>query len=45
MAQMLRGGTILEVTAIDQAKLAEDAEACAISEFRSSAGVAISARP
>ncbi|GMN37235.1 hypothetical protein TIFTF001_006657 [Ficus carica] len=30
MAQMLRGGAILEVTAVEQAKLAEDAGACAI---------------
>ncbi|GMN22175.1 hypothetical protein TIFTF001_045616 [Ficus carica] len=42
---MLRGGTILDVTAVDQAKLAEDPGACAISELRSSAGVAISERP
>ncbi|GMN28510.1 hypothetical protein TIFTF001_002079 [Ficus carica] len=45
MTQMLRDGAILEVTAVDQAKLVEDAGACAISELRSSAGVAISARP
>ncbi|EXB74497.1 putative pyridoxal biosynthesis protein [Morus notabilis] len=30
MAQMLRGGAILEVTNVDQAKLAEEAGACAI---------------
>ncbi|GMN23375.1 hypothetical protein TIFTF001_000100 [Ficus carica] len=45
MTQMLRGGAILEVTAVDRAKLAEDVGACTISELRSSAGVAISARP
>ncbi|GMN44054.1 hypothetical protein TIFTF001_013251 [Ficus carica] len=45
MTQMLRGGAILEVTVVDQAKLVEDVGACVISELRSSASVAISARP
>ena len=43
--QMLRSSAILEVTTVDQAKLAEDTRACVISELRLSTGVAISARP
>ena len=49
LAEMLKGGVIMDVTNADQAKIAEDAGACAVmalervpSDIRKEGGVAVS---
>src|SRR6187549_2977514 len=52
LAQMLKGGVIMDVTTADQAKIAEDAGACAVmalervpADIRAQGGVARMANP
>ena len=52
LAQMLKGGVIMDVVTADQARIAEDAGACAVmalervpAEIRAAGGVAAHGRP
>ena len=38
LAQMLKGGVIMDVVSADQAKIAEDAGACAVMALEAGAG-------